>query len=234
MVTINFSESDELAPLYCKYEGQHRPQSAHIVIDPEACSVDAYYYGEIGNVMPMSVYLKHILRLSLPANAKGSAIQAFLSDADTQALIDRICDGYKERWDGNNYVGSYSDDADAAIAALESEIEEEFADDSDSVIEVWDAGVWIAGCGLNENWKEDQSLSEFVSEAEADIGSGVYLYGDLKDALLDQVDSEIDILDPTEGERLPEFMWADLLAEDADKYGPYCCPVAETEEEDDH
>jgi hypothetical protein len=228
MIKVNFSGDKRPAPLFLQYEGQFEPQQAYIEIDPESRTVCAGCAGD--STVPMEVNKDLLLRLDISPKARGPAIESFLLDANIQKLMSQICDGYDCYFNGRNLVGRYTDYADEAYNALQAAIYTEFQDDSDSCWESCGyAGDWVWQLELKENWREGQTLSEAVEECRSGIEENRrYIDGDhsdFREAILMQVDSDIGILYPEYGDRLPEYMWADLLAEDKDKYGAFCCPV---------
>lgn len=104
--------------LHHQYPSQDRPQPCHVWLDLDARRMGAEADGEIGNAVPERVWTGHVQRIPIRA----------LSADDANALLDaiaplaaRVCDGAESRWDGNRHVARLDADAEAALAAIESE-----------------------------------------------------------------------------------------------------------------
>jgi len=102
---------DEL-PLYCHYDGQHQPQSAFVELDADG-DVRAHYNAEIGNGVPADVYNGRSHRWTISRE-----VARYLSRVAVCALLDslapllqRVCQGHRIAWNGNNNVGRLDDDA---------------------------------------------------------------------------------------------------------------------------
>jgi hypothetical protein len=171
-----------IAPLFHRYPGQTSPQPAYIEMTEDG-EVSADYSGEIGNAVPMYVWHGRTLRWSVPSDVRGEALAEFLADPETLALLERVHAGHVVDWDGNNHVGSLSDDARDASEGLDRLIERELIGAEAAVRPV---GDWLwSSCTLLQHW-QNQPLAEAVREIEdgAEI-EGVLLDGDIEDELLD-------------------------------------------------
>jgi hypothetical protein len=67
-------------------------------------------------------------------------------------LLDRVHAGHSTYWDGSNYRGRLTEDAEEASEEIDRIFEQ--ADWYDESRAVWDAGEWIAGAGFLETAKE--------------------------------------------------------------------------------
>lgn len=74
--------------------------------------------------------------INRPDEARASE---YLAGQDAQALLARICDGHTIDWDGNNRVGNLSDDANAALEELVSNLEE--LPETDWTL--WELDAWL-------------------------------------------------------------------------------------------
>jgi hypothetical protein len=95
-------------PLYMQYGGQHQPQDAYIEIHANG-EIHFDYNSEIGNAVPMSVWHGQIRRIAIPNDltSKGYAdLFDYISD-----LLQILVDGMDDRWDGSNWVGTLTEEA---------------------------------------------------------------------------------------------------------------------------
>lgn len=101
--------------LALRYPGQFKYQPVIMDIYPNG-TVDVKANPEIGNAVPANVFHSLVIRVSLP----GVSIQTEARDfyAEHIKLIHRISAGMGEKWDGNNTVGTLTDDAREALEEL--------------------------------------------------------------------------------------------------------------------
>lgn len=137
-ITYNLDLTQSLAPLYCQHDGQTAPQAAYVEIDPFEKLVSTVISAEIGNAVPTGVRNGRVYWLDVPSEAHGRALDTLLRSDFVQALIKRICDGYSDRWDGSNVIGSLDDDATNAMEALEGLLHDV------ETVPVWTAEEWLA------------------------------------------------------------------------------------------
>jgi|CEGC01.1.fsa_nt_gi hypothetical protein len=182
-VTFNFDFPEgRKAPLFCQFEGELGPQPAFITLNPDTREVSTDYTSEVGTAVPMAVWHNLELRFSVLASVSGKALTDFCQDH--AHLFERICNGFESVWDGNNYVGRYSQDALDAQDDLTSAIERELKDE---LISVWRIGEYLAEGNnpLQEEWPEGQTLEEAAAalfeETISGLGADVELYGDQDD-----------------------------------------------------
>ena len=68
---------------------------------------------------PMRLWHRMTLALDINANAQIDDLRETLADGgEASALIDRVIAGHGSRWDGRNFVGTLTDDADQACIDL--------------------------------------------------------------------------------------------------------------------
>jgi len=129
---------DESKPhqLYAHYQGQTNRQDAYIYLDTSTGEMGADYDAEIGNAVPMSVWHNITLRWSIPPYLAAVANEEMEHIAP---LAQRVLDGASVEWDGSNNVGTYTDDADAAIGEIRDLLAER-ADYNDETEVCWEAG----------------------------------------------------------------------------------------------
>jgi hypothetical protein len=188
-MTINFNldNLDDKAPLYSRYPQQYNTQPAYVEIDPNTRTVSADYSGEIGNAVPMSVWHGRIIRISVPAEIHGPSLAEYLQLPETIAELEQICDGYDEKWDGNNWKGTLTEAAQLVVEHLERDIPENVL-----MVEVWGVAEWLfSSCALREHW-DTQPIEEAVEALERLIDDNVELDGDIADALIEEAKNQID------------------------------------------
>lgn len=71
------------------------------------------------NSIPSTVYHGREAQIGVDPRTDGAKLTRWLQSIDAQELLYRICDGYTENWDGSNYRGYLSADAQAAKDRLE-------------------------------------------------------------------------------------------------------------------
>lgn len=162
--TFDFDHNEEKAPLFHQYPGEFAPQPAFISLDPENWEAGADWSGEVGNAVPARVWHNLELRWPVPANVRGAALVEFCEQhAD---LFARVCDGFEKSWDGNNWVGRYSSDAQDAQEKLERLIELEL---SNEIISVSSVAEYCADMQLAEVWPEGLTLDQAAEKLWAEI-----------------------------------------------------------------
>ncbi len=98
------------------YRSQTNPQPicADILDDG---TVHVFGNPEIGNAVPMDVYHGIIQRVGVwGVSTQAEAREWYRSN---KTLIQRIVAGMDKRWDGNNFVGTLTDDARRALDTLD-------------------------------------------------------------------------------------------------------------------
>ncbi len=198
-------------PLYSKYSNEMQAQPAYIELDPAARTLDADYSGEVGNAVPANVWNGKILRYPVPSSIYAASLLDFMQQQ--LPLFERICEGWNEEWDGNNYVGRLNDDAQAAHDELDGMLRETPPFDYPSdLANVCTVAEWLAEDSLQTLWPEGKTLVQ----ALADLWEAVQTQDDchLTDATQDAVRAAV--LDRVMDNRgdLPAYMRTDLLALD--------------------
>ena len=151
-----------------------------------ACSngvVTADSSGEIGGGIPFSVFHGRTRRIGCSSTVSGPALQAYL-ESDGLKLLERIHEGHEIHWDGNNHVGTLTDDAQEAEAELENALQEI---EQANVCEVEN---YLEHCTLEEIWLPQKSLAEIVEAIEADAKANhTVLEGDVGKYIIELVES---------------------------------------------
>ena len=102
--------------IYRHYDGQCQPQDCYIEIDLDHSNIEASYNAEIGNAVPMAVWHNRIRRYEIPCIFPATADELM---KELLPLAERMAVGYERVWDGNNYVGRLTEDAQAASDEIE-------------------------------------------------------------------------------------------------------------------
>lgn len=203
-ITVKTENLNETCPVYCQYQGQHQPQPAYIELDCRAGGeLEADYSGEIGNAVPMYYWHNLAVRWGIPAETTGTSLQTLFSDSDFLACCQSIVDGFDDRWDGSNWVGTYTENAQAAIEEAERIITAAIESAEVSSAEEW----LFSSCSLREHW-DRQPIAEAVAELEGYIESNWMIDGDLEEALIDRAMSDYEY----HPDRLTETHIAELVA----------------------
>lgn len=110
----------------------------------------------------------------IPAAADGDALRDALSDMHILELLQRVRNGHRIEWDGNNYVGVLDDDAEEASEELENYLGDLTCWD------IWGASDFLSQTDIDNNlWPAGQTLEQVVADIEADArGNGVLLVED--------------------------------------------------------
>ena len=157
----------KFAPLYNEYPGQCNGQTAYLEIDSESCTAD--WNAEIGNGVPQSVWDGRTRRYHIPNDLSAEGLAAFVED--NLPLIERISAGMRERWNGNNMVGTLNHDGQLAELDLDRAVEEMYHLGYDSV-QIYSAFDWFE--------TEAPPAGQTYEEIEADAQSENVLFTDLE------------------------------------------------------
>lgn len=177
----------EIAPLYCRYQGQTNAQPAYVEMDEDG-NVSADYSGEIGNAVPMTVWHGRTLRWAVSNQVRGDELADLIERDDVVALLERVYLGHSVEWDGNNHVGRLDDDAQAASDELDELFAAESSDEH-NLVDVYDVDDYVGNTGLLNIWR-GKPLDDVVRENEEWAEEeGVIIDGDLERTLLSSAES---------------------------------------------
>lgn len=167
--------------MYSQYPREIDPQPAYIELSVNGV-VEAGYSGEIGNSVPSDVWHRRTLRWSVTPCISGEAITELLQRDDVIDLLERVHDGHDTKWNGSNFVGTLTDDAEEARDELTQIFES-----VDPDVGVWNVESWLFNsCTLFDHWPAgDNTLEEAVDELEANIEPKWIIHGDIREALLE-------------------------------------------------
>jgi len=189
-ITINRVENH--ADLYCKYQGQYNPQPTYIWLDPSDGTMGANSDGEIGGAVPFDVWHGRTRRYHFGNVPTATSANRLMEDI--KPLVERVCAGYSEYWDGNNTVGKLTDDAEEAETEIENAIAELSDDD---YLAVWEVAEYyynnsLADLGVTVESTDDEikaAATKLENDADAE---GVVIDGNIYDYIKERIESEID------------------------------------------
>ena len=153
--------------LHLQYRGQTSPQDAQVSLDCATGRLTAEACTEIGNAVPVRQYHGHVRCWSIPA-LTADAANALLEAIEP--LAQRVCDGYESRWNGQNHVADFDEDAEAAIEEIAALCERAKADAEMGVgaLKLWDAGDWFGGVGRWQAQCESLGITAATTDEELD------------------------------------------------------------------
>jgi hypothetical protein len=133
--SITIIETESEYGLHCHYSGQTQRQGCYIELNCPNRTLSASYNPEIGNAIPFSVYHGHDQRFGINL-MRGSTVNDLMEEI--LPLAQRVVDGYDSKWDGNNYIAKFTDNAQNALDEIEA-----ICDSVEGDLEIWDAGDWL-------------------------------------------------------------------------------------------
>ncbi len=205
-VTVREVEGFEL---YYRYTQQSEPQRVVVSLDAEHRELSASTTTEIGNGVPMRVYHGHVRRWTIPA-LNADAANALL--AEIAPIAARVCDGYETRWNGNNHVAKYDEDAEKACEEIRDLCDEA---DPEDAIRVWDAGDWYAGLGNHDRQRKSLGITAATTNAElAALEKSEQEQAESDDVdLIENLDRHLEML-RDEAVREAKETWLEVMEED--------------------
>lgn len=166
--------------LHCHYDGQTEPQDVYLELRCDDSQLRCDYNAEIGGGVPFTVWHGRTLRFRFALCPTAAGANEFMADDEVKALCGRILAGYESRYDGNNYVGNYTDDAKDAQDELQ-----ELIDDYDGLaVEEYDAADWLHDCdseelGITANTTDDElsAIADKLDDEAHDVkgADGIYV-----------------------------------------------------------
>lgn len=179
--------SDQVAPLFEKYSGQNEAQPAYIELDCEDATLSAGTNSEIGSAVPLKVFHGQVQRFNIAPNLSSEAINSLLEEV--KPLAERIIDGYRSHWNGNNEVARFSDDAHAASTELAEACT--FASETPSnLVEVISAEDLCYSSSFSDVWPDGKSLEEAAQELSSSMPN-VCISGEIEECLLDRAEQQL-------------------------------------------
>lgn len=176
---------DEVAPLYLKYDREINPQGAYIEIDEDG-EVTASSNAEIGNGIPNFVWHGRTRRIPCPYGVVGSSLADYLEGDEGKELLERIHVGHTVEWDGNNHVGSVTEDAQEAERELERALQEL------PQATIYTAEEWIEHDVLSNVWPVGKTLAEAAELSSTPKEAHQVIDGDMEEAIMDKAEGKFD------------------------------------------
>lgn len=139
--TVCKTDEDGIFPVYAKYKNQTESQSAFVELDLKNKLLSADYSSNIGSTIPMYVYHRHAIRFPILSQTTKDTINDLLDEIEP--LANRVLGGYESVWNGNNYVGKFTDDAADAIEIIERICEDIPSRDVYERCDVYDWYQWV-------------------------------------------------------------------------------------------
>lgn len=191
-ITVVHVESEKNAPLYHKYERQSSAQPAFISLDLEDQELRADWNSEIGNGIPMDVYLGHTRRFRIPSDLSKTAINNLLDEI--KPLAEKVLSGYESYWDGNNHQARLNDVAEEALEAIER-VCEDMEYSHDDRVQTYDVEEWFEHENghisnmIEDGMSVDDIAETLWKESQDEAGSNISLDFD-KDDIVDYLKEE--------------------------------------------
>lgn len=179
MITYDLENLNaEELPLYKKYPAQTNPQEAYVHLDEDGV-VTADYDPEVGGAVTADIWHGRTLRFSVSPYVRGDELKQFLESEKTRAMLEKIHEHHEVYWNGNNYVGRLSKEAEEEVELLEqklSELEEAKA---------WNAYDYIMeDFGLLSELAQEDSVESLAEKIETEaMDNNIVLVDDLEWAI---------------------------------------------------
>jgi hypothetical protein len=163
-----------------------------VILDPDARHV--YTTASVGGGCPEPVY--HHRHLVLLGRVAQETVAESLLDwlRGVESTIEALCDAYEgAHWDGNNHVGSWSDDAEGLSDCLDEEFAE--AASYGGIATYWDASDYFqpAASQVVGELAESESLDDAVQrEVDAAAPDAILDEDDVREALVELAEREIE------------------------------------------
>jgi hypothetical protein len=131
-----------------------------LTIYPDDHIVDVTQEGR-SNSQSMAEFHRLVLSSKIDGHPDEDVLREYLESDEGQELIERICAGHDQEWDGHNMVGTLTDDAQEAWDTLIAELNDMPATDWQFwAIDEWD-GYWA-----EENITADTTDKQIVEKAK--------------------------------------------------------------------
>ena len=184
---IEIQKSSGNFPLYHRYPGQYSEQGAYIEIDFQDRVMLASWNAEIGNGIPFSVYHGLCHRFSVSSRLFSEAINELLFDLEE--LANEALAGFRTRWDGSNWVGEFTGEAQEALEMIEN-IARECIVDNVIVVDCW--GDWFQEyADLQYAFAYTETAEEFEKSVCAEVEENGHILAASEDLVVYTVESVV-------------------------------------------
>lgn len=147
--------------LHHRYPSERAAQPCHVWLDCQRGALGAAYEPNIGNAVSPDVHFGHTLQWAIPALLADAANELLES---LRSLAERVVAGHSNRWNGQNFVAAFDDDATAAIDAIHDACERSF-DDARLVV-YCDAADWYGGLGNYAAQRRELGIDAAMTDAQ--------------------------------------------------------------------
>jgi hypothetical protein len=140
-MTITVTKIESAKKLYRHYAGQSDAQPVQLFLNCKEELLGITFNGEIGNAHSFDEHYGHTQIWGVVL--KTTSLMNELLDEITP-LAQRAIDGYDSKWNGNNNVAAFSDDAQEALGEIE-QLTNDFCDDGNEnhFVQVMNAGDYF-------------------------------------------------------------------------------------------
>lgn len=188
-MNVSIQKINSVDELHCHYDRQTSAQPCYVSLDCETGILTASYNAEIGNSVPADVYHGHTRRYGIPLLTPTATNDLLENIAP---LAQRVVDGYESVWNGNNHVARLNGDATEADEEIERLCDECEPDDSNSVVQEWDAGDYLDGVMCFRDEDDDQCRWNKLHHATIDgYGEKIVINADTTDSELSDIEDTI-------------------------------------------
>lgn len=166
-VTVTINPVNAVDDLYCKYPNESSPQPVELSLDIRSGALRCDYDPNIGGGSTFDHRHRLILSARIPCLTAAAANHLM---QEVAPLAQRVLDGASKQWDGNNTVGRFTDDANAAWDEIVEAIEDRGDEEGDQVIG-WEVADWfsegdqdtIESLGIDAD-TTDQGLADLAAD----------------------------------------------------------------------
>jgi hypothetical protein len=179
---VTITRITDPAELFCKYPGQFNAQPVYLELDTRDGQLSCSYNPNIGGGTTFDHHHRLILSAEIPcltADAANTLMQ------EVAPLAQRVLDGADERWDGNNSVGVFTDDAANAWEEIGRICEAWSADQDPSLtVSSWDVSDWfnegdentIESLGITADTTDEQLDAMAAEQVELAVNNSAVGY----------------------------------------------------------
>lgn len=116
-MSIRIIPVENAKDLHCHYSGQIEAQGIYVELDCKNETLSISYNGEIGNAVPFSVYHGFDQRFAIPL-LNTSKMNDLLEEI--LPIAEKVLEGFEEVYNGQNWVASFTEEAEEAIEEISS------------------------------------------------------------------------------------------------------------------
>lgn len=172
---LKVSEKDPGA-LYLKFHGQTGRQPVYLEIDPKEGTMLMDSDAIVGPGMPGEVWSGIVRQYRIPFVPTAKAANKMMREL--KPLAQKIADGHSVEWNGQNWVGVLTEEAEEAERELEATLVH--SEGSYEELQVYEVEAWFEPIE-DELLRSTKSTTELAKKYERQAKrDGVYLHGDIE------------------------------------------------------